>query len=47
MDEVDVEAVDLRDELGQRVQSLLEPPEVVLGAPVAHELLHRRKAHPL
>jgi len=30
--EVDVEAVDLGDELGQRVQPRLEPPEVVLVA---------------
>src|ERR1700674_5611848 len=47
LDEVDVEAVDLRDELRQRVQPRLEPPEVVLGAPVGHELLHRRELHAL
>ena len=47
VDEVDVEAIDLRDELRQRVQPRLEPPEVVLGGPVAHELLHRRELHAL
>ena len=47
VDEVDVETVDLGDELRQRVQPRLEPPEVVLGAPVAHELLHRRELHAL
>jgi hypothetical protein len=32
---------------GDRVQPRLEPPEVVLGAPVTHELLHRCELHAL
>src|SRR3989442_5748662 len=47
VDEVDVEPVDLRDELRQRVQPRLEPPKVVLAAPVAHELLNGRELHAL
>src|SRR6266540_2654288 len=47
VDEMDVEAVDLRGELRQRVQPRLEPPEVVLGARVAHQLLHRRELYAL
>jgi hypothetical protein len=43
VDEVDVEAVDLGYELRQGVQPRLQPPEVVLGPPVASECLHRRK----
>ena len=47
VDEVDVETVDLRDELRQRIQPGLEPAQVVLSAPVANELLHRRQLHAL
>jgi hypothetical protein len=47
VDEVDVEAVDLRDELRQGVQPRLDSPEVVLGAPVANELLPRRELNAL
>jgi hypothetical protein len=39
VDEVDVDAVDLRHELRKRVQARLDPPEVVLGSPVAGERL--------
>jgi hypothetical protein len=47
VDEVDVEAVDLRLELRERVQPRLEPAEVVLVAPVVRESLHRRELHAL
>ena len=47
MDEVDVHAVDLGDELRQRVQPRLDPPEVVLVQPVARERLQRRELHAL
>jgi hypothetical protein len=47
VDEVDVEAVDLGDEVRESVQPGLDPPEVVLGAPIADELLHRRELHAL
>jgi hypothetical protein len=47
VDEVDVEAVDLGDELGERVQLRLAPAPVVLGRPVARELLHRGQRHAL
>jgi hypothetical protein len=47
MDEVDVEVVDLGQELRESVQPRLEPPEVVVVAPVPDELLHRRHWHPL
>ena len=47
VDEVDVHAVDLGDELRQRVQPRLDPPEVVLRRPVARELLNRRQLHAL
>jgi hypothetical protein len=39
LDEVDVHAVDLGDELRQRVQPLRDAPEVVLVQPVATEVL--------
>jgi hypothetical protein len=45
--EVDVHLVDLGRELRQRVQLRLDPPEVVVGRPVAGELLHRRQLHAL
>jgi hypothetical protein len=41
VDEVDVDAVDLRGELRMRVQPPLEATEVVPGRPVASEFLHR------
>ena len=41
VDEVDVHAVDLADELRQRVQTRLDPPEVVLVQPVTRERLQR------
>jgi hypothetical protein len=47
MDEVDVEPIDLGHELREGVQSRLEPPEVVVGAPIARELLQRRQLHAL
>jgi hypothetical protein len=47
VDEVDVEAVDLRDEVRHGFQPRLEPPEVVLGAPVTDQLLHRHQRHTL
>src|SRR3954469_5311721 len=47
MDEVDVQPVDVRDELGQRIQLCLHPAPVVFGGPVARELLHRRERHAL
>jgi hypothetical protein len=47
VEEVDIEAVDLGDEPRQRVQPGLEPPQVGVGAPVAHEFLHRRQLHAL
>ena len=47
VDEVDVEAVDLGQELREGVQPRLEPAEVVVVAPVAGELLHRRQLHAL
>src|SRR5262245_59207005 len=47
MDEVDVHPVDLGLELRQRVQPRLDPPEVVVGAPVAREFPQRRQLHAL
>ena len=47
MDEVDVHPVDLGRELRKRVQSRLALAPVVLGRPVAGELLHRRQLHAL
>jgi hypothetical protein len=47
MDEVDVEAVDLRLELGQRVQLGFAAAPVVLGRPIARERLNRRQLHAL
>ena len=43
VDEVNIEIVDLSQELRQGVQPRLDPPKVVLGAPVAHECFHRRQ----
>ena len=47
MDEVDVHAVDLRDELRQFVQPRLDAPEVVLVQPIAGEGFGRGKLHAL
>ena len=47
MDEVDVQPVDLGLELRQRVQSCLAAAPVVLGRPVAREVLYRRQLHTL
>ena len=47
VDEVDVHAVDLGRELRQRVQLRLGLAPVVVGRPVARELLHRRQLHAL
>jgi hypothetical protein len=47
VDEVNIEIVDLSQELRQGVQPRLDPPKVVLGAPVPHECLHRRQLHAL
>ena len=44
VDEVDVEPVDLGHELRQGVQLRLAPAPVVVGRPVARELLHRSRA---
>jgi pimeloyl-ACP methyl ester carboxylesterase len=41
VDEVDVDAVDLGDELRQRVQPRVDAPEVVIRRPVARKLLNR------
>ena len=41
VDEVDVDAIDLADELRQRVQARLDPPEVVFVQPVTRERLQR------
>ena len=43
VDEVDVETVDLGHELRQAAQPRLQPPEVVLGLPVAGECTDRRE----
>ncbi len=43
VDEVDVEAVDRGDELGERVQLRLAPAPVLVRRPVAGELLDRRE----
>ena len=47
VDEVDVDPVDLGRELRQRVQSRLARAPVVIGRPVAGELLNRRQLHAL
>ena len=43
VDEVDVHAVDLGDELREGIEPLLDPPEVVLVLPVARQRLRRRE----
>jgi len=47
VDEVDVQPVDLGHELRQRVQLRLAPAPVVVGGPVAGELLDRGQLHAL
>jgi hypothetical protein len=47
VDEVDVEAVDLGDEVGDGVQPLLDPSHVVVLGPVADQLGDRLEPHPL
>ena len=47
VDEVDVHAVDLGHELGQRVQPRLAPTPVVIGHPVLRQRPNRRQLHPL
>ena len=47
VDEVDVEAVDLGDELRQRVEPRLDLAPVVVCRPVARQLLGRRELHAL
>jgi hypothetical protein len=47
MDEMDVEPVDLGDEVRQGVQPRLALPPVVVGSPVASEVLHERQRHAL
>ena len=47
MDEVDVEAVDLGDEVRQRLQTRLALAPIVLRSPVLDELLHRGQLHAL
>src|SRR5206468_11306041 len=39
VDEVDIDAVYLGDELRQGIQPCLDPPPIVVGAPVTHERL--------
>ena len=47
MNEMNVDAVDLGDELRQGVQPRLHLAPVVVGLPVPHELLERRELHAL
>ena len=47
VDEVNPEAVDLGRELREGVQSLCHPPEVILGRPVARQLLQHLPLHAL
>jgi hypothetical protein len=47
VDEVDVDAIDLGDELRQRVQPRLDPSEVVLVQPVLRERLQRLQLNSL
>jgi hypothetical protein len=47
MDEMNVQAVDLGDELRQGVESRLAPAPVVLCRPAARQLLHRGQLHTL
>src|SRR5690348_10850025 len=47
MNEMDVEAVDLGDELWDCTQSRFELAPVVVGAPIPRQRLHRRQLHTL
>ena len=47
MDEVDVDPIDLGNELGERVELRLARAPVVLGRPVAGQLLDGRQLHAL
>src|SRR3954462_2204453 len=47
VDEVDIHAVDLPRELRERVQPRFDPPQVVVGRPVAGKRLNRRQLHAL
>ena len=47
VDEMNVDAVDLRDELRQLIQPRLDPSEVVLVQPVPGERLHRGELYAL
>ena len=47
VDEVDVEAVDLGDEMRQRLQMRLALAPIVLRSPVLDEFLHRAELHTL
>src|SRR5690348_975615 len=47
VNEVNVEAVDRRDELRQAVELRLDPAPVVISLPVARQLFHRRQLHAL
>ena len=47
VDEVNVEPVDLRDELRERIQPRFDFAPVVLRAPVRRERLHRGELHAL
>ena len=47
VEEVELQAVDLGQVLGQGVQFGLDPPQVVVGGPVAGEGLHGRQPHAL
>ncbi len=46
VNEVNIQTVDLGDELRQGVQPRLDLPPVVIGLPIAHELLQGRQRHP-
>jgi hypothetical protein len=47
VEEVDVHPVDLGRELRQRVQSGLDPPQVVVIGPIPGQLLERGQLHTL
>src|SRR5947209_6960719 len=47
VNEMNVQPIDLGHELREGIEPRLEPPEVVVGAPVAREFLHRRQLHAL
>jgi hypothetical protein len=47
VDEVDVQSVDFRRELRQRVQLRLDRAPVIVGGPVARERLQRIELHAL